>query len=96
MRPTALRDDVAQAERDCVDLIERWHGKGRLSYAVTVRFAPSSTPEQLAMAGALCAADPGIYMQTHVAENRDEVALGRANCSPRRAATSTSMPAPAC
>jgi guanine deaminase len=71
--PDGLRDDVAQAEIDCVDLIERWHGKARLSYAVTVRFAPTSTPEQLAMAGRLCAAYPSVYMQTHVAENRDEV-----------------------
>lgn len=71
--PEALRDDVVQAERDCRELIERWHGVDRLSYAVTVRFAPTSTPEQLAMAGALCRADPTLYMQTHVAENRDEV-----------------------
>ena len=71
--PDGLRDDVAQAERDCIELIERWHGTDRLAYAVTVRFAPTSTPEQLAMAGALCAADPTLYMQTHVAENRDEV-----------------------
>jgi guanine deaminase len=71
--PDGLRDDVDQAERDCVELIERWHGTGRLAYAVTVRFAPTSTPAQLAMAGRLCAAYPGIYMQTHVAENRDEV-----------------------
>jgi guanine deaminase len=71
--PKALCDDVAQAERDCVDLIQRWHGRERLSYAVTVRFAPTSTPEQLDMAGALLDAHPGTYMQTHVAENRDEV-----------------------
>jgi len=71
--PEGLRDDVAQAERDCVDLIQRWHGTGRLAYAVTVRFAPTSSPEQLAMAGELCKAHPGVYMQTHVAENRDEV-----------------------
>jgi guanine deaminase len=71
--PEGLRDDVARAERDCVDLIQRWHGTGRLAYAVTVRFAPTSSPEQLAMAGALCKAHPGVYMQTHVAENRDEV-----------------------
>ena len=71
--PDGLRDDVAQAERDCVDLIQRWHGSGRLAYAVTVRFAPTSSPEQLAMAGALCQSHPGVYMQTHVAENRDEV-----------------------
>jgi guanine deaminase len=71
--PDGLRDDVAQAERDCVDLIQRWHGKGRLAYAVTVRFAPTSSPAQLAMAGALCQAHAGVYMQTHVAENRAEV-----------------------
>ncbi len=71
--PDGLRDDVEQAERDCLDLIARWHGTDRLAYAVTVRFAPTSTPEQLAMAGALCAADHTLYMQTHVAENRDEV-----------------------
>ncbi len=71
--PDGLRDDVVQAERDCVDLIQRWHGRDRLAYAVTVRFAPTSSPEQLAMAGALCAGDASLYMQTHVAENRDEV-----------------------
>jgi guanine deaminase len=71
--PEALRDDVVQAERDCVDLIQRFHGVERLGYAVTVRFAPTSTPAQLAMAGALCRADASLYMQTHVAENRDEV-----------------------
>ena len=71
--PDGLRDDVAQAERDCIDLIQRWHGRDRLAYAVTVRFAPTSTPEQLAMAGSLCAADKSLYMQTHVAENREEV-----------------------
>lgn len=75
--PLGLRDDVAQAQRDCADLIDRWHGKGRLSYAVTVRFAPGSTPEQLAMAAGLCALRQDLYMQTHVAENRDEVALAR-------------------
>lgn len=71
--PDFLRDDVAQAERDCLDLINRWHGRDRLAYAVTVRFAPTSTPAQLAMAGELCRAHAGIYMQTHVAENRAEV-----------------------
>jgi guanine deaminase len=72
--PDGLRDDVARAEADCIDLIDRWHGRGRNAYAVTVRFAPTSTREQLAMAGALCRADPTLYMQTHVAENRAEVA----------------------
>jgi guanine deaminase len=76
--PDGLRDDVIQAERDCIELIQHWHGVERLAYAVTVRFAPTSTPEQLAMAGALCKADPTLYMQTHVAENRDEVKWVRA------------------
>jgi guanine deaminase len=71
--PDGLRDDVVQAERDCIELISRWHGVDRLAYAVTVRFAPTSTPEQLAMAGALCRGDNSLYMQTHVAENRAEV-----------------------
>jgi guanine deaminase len=71
--PEGLVDDVDQAERDCLDLIARWHGVDRLAYAVTVRFAPTSTPAQLAMAGRLCAADPSLYLQTHLAENRAEV-----------------------
>ena len=75
--PEGLRDDVVQAREDCLDLIARWHGVDRLAYAVTVRFAPTSSPEQLAMAGALCAADPSLYMQTHVAENRAEVEWAR-------------------
>jgi guanine deaminase len=72
--PDGLRDDVAGAEADCEDLIQRWHGQGRNSYAVTVRFAATSTDEQLAMAGRLLARHAGVYMQTHVAENTDEVA----------------------
>jgi guanine deaminase len=72
--PDGLRDDVEQAERDCIDLIDRWHGRGRQAFALTVRFAPCSTPAQLAMAGRLLASRPGLYMQTHVAENRAEVA----------------------
>jgi len=71
--PDGLRDDVAGAERDCEDLIARWHGQGRCRYAVTVRFAATSTREQLAMAGELLRRHPGLYMQTHVAENTDEV-----------------------
>jgi guanine deaminase len=71
--PEFLRDDVEQSERDNAELIGRWHGRGRLAYAVTPRFAPTSTDAQLAMAGRLMAATPGLYMQTHVAENTDEV-----------------------
>ncbi|MCU0921276.1 MAG: guanine deaminase [Burkholderiaceae bacterium] len=66
-------DDVDGAEADCRELIERWHGRGRLAYAVTPRFAPTSSAAQLAMAGRLLASRDGLYMQTHVAENPDEV-----------------------
>ena len=72
--PPALCDDVAGAERDCEALIHRWHGQGRNAYAVTVRFAITSTPAQLAMAGELCRRHRGVYMQTHVAETQAEVA----------------------
>ena len=72
--PPGLTDTVDSAERDSEDLIQRWHGKKRLAYAHTVRFAPTSTDAQLALAGRLLAAHPGTYLQTHVAENRDELA----------------------
>jgi guanine deaminase len=71
--PPGLSDDVSGAEADCIELIERWHGRGRLAYALTPRFAPTSSEAQLAMAGRLLASRDGLYMQTHVAENRDEV-----------------------
>jgi guanine deaminase len=72
--PDGLRDEAPDlGARDCVDLIDRWHGKDRLAYAVTVRFAPTSSPAQLAMAGQLCTAYPAVYMRTHLAENRAEV-----------------------
>ena len=72
--PPALTDTVDSAERDSRELIARWHGTGRLAYAMTVRFAPTSTPAQMAMAGRLMREVPDLYMQTHVAENRAEVA----------------------
>ena len=71
--PAGLLDDVVGAERDCEELIARWHGQGRASYAVTVRFAATSTPAQLTMAGELCRRHADLFMQTHVAENQDEV-----------------------
>lgn len=76
--PAALMDDVDAARQDCIALIERWHGQGRLAYAVTPRFALTSTQEQLDMAGALLRDHAGTYMQTHVAENPDEVARAKA------------------
>ena len=76
--PEGLRDDVSEAQAQCEALIARWHGTDRLAYAVTPRFAATSTPEQLAMAGALLRRHAGVYMQTHVAESRAEVAwIGR-------------------
>jgi guanine deaminase len=73
--PPALCDDADPdvAERICREQIERWHGQGRLAYAVTPRFAPTSSEGQLAMAGRLARGAPGLYLQTHVAENPDEV-----------------------
>ncbi len=71
--PPGLCDDVPTAEKACHALIERWHGQGRIAYAVTPRFAPTSSDAQLAMAGRVLRAYPGLYMQTHVAENLDEV-----------------------
>ncbi len=66
------------AAKDCIAasraLIKRWHGKGRQRYAVTPRFAITSTDEQLAAAGALLKEFPTVYMQTHLDENRDEIA----------------------
>jgi guanine deaminase len=56
------------------DLIERWHGKGRQRYAVTPRFAITSTDAQLAAAGALLAEFPTVMMQTHLDENANEIA----------------------
>ena len=71
--PAGLTDSVDEGERDCVELIERWHGRERLAYALTIRFAPTSSDAQLAMAGRLLQAYPGTYLQTHVAENREEL-----------------------
>jgi len=71
--PEALRDTAQRGYDESKALIARWHGKGRASYAVTPRFAPSSTPEQMQMAGALWKESSGTYLQSHVSENRDEV-----------------------
>jgi guanine deaminase len=71
--PEFLRDDAAGSDAHNRALIERWHGRGRLAYAVTPRFAVTSTPEQMRLAGRLIAEVPTLYMQTHVAENTDEV-----------------------
>ena len=72
--PEALTDTAQSAYDDSSALIKKWHGKGRLSYAVTPRFAPTSTPEQLELAGALWSENPGTYMHTHISENIGEIA----------------------
>ena len=59
-------------------LIRRWHGQGRLGYAITPRFAPTSTEAQLRGAGELAAQYPDVWIQSHVAENKDEIAWARA------------------
>jgi len=72
--PDYLRDTAEQGYLDSATLIRRWHGVDRLRYAVTPRFAPTSTPEQMTLAGRLYAEHPGVYLQSHVAENQGEVA----------------------
>ncbi|UXD89451.1 guanine deaminase [Thalassolituus hydrocarboniclasticus] len=73
--PEALCDTVESSVADTQELIDRWHNNGRQLYAITPRFAITSTPEQLAAAGQLLADNPGVYMQTHLAENLDEIAF---------------------
>ena len=75
--PEYLRDTAASGYADSAALIARWHGRGRMQYAITPRFAPSSTPEQLAAAGRLAREHPDVYVHTHVAENEEEVAWAR-------------------
>lgn len=73
--PEALQDTPQSGYDASKRLIEKWHGKGRASYAITPRFAITSTPEQLELAGALVGEHPECYVQTHLSENRDEIAF---------------------
>jgi guanine deaminase len=72
--PAGLRDTPRSAHDDSAALIARWHGRGRLTYAITPRFSPTSTPEQLEAMGALWADNPTCLMQTHLSEQTDECA----------------------
>ena len=72
--PDGLCDTAQSAHDDSAALIARWHGKGRATYAITPRFSPTSTPEQLEALGALWAANPDCLMQTHLSEQVDEIA----------------------
>ncbi|CAM3617146.1 guanine deaminase [Paracidovorax anthurii] len=75
--PDGVRDATAQSLIDTEALIRRWHGRGRLGYAITPRFAPSCSEAQLRGAGELAARHPGVWIQSHVAENRDEIRWAR-------------------
>jgi guanine deaminase len=72
--PEYLRDTPETGERATRELLEAWHGRERLLYAITPRFAPTSSDAQLASAGRLATDYPDALIQTHVAENLDEVA----------------------
>lgn len=75
--PEALCDTVESGYQDSRDLIRAWHGNGRNMYAITPRFAPTSSDEQLAAAGELWREFPDLHVHSHLAENRDEVAWVR-------------------
>ncbi|MDR3213340.1 MAG: guanine deaminase [Azoarcus sp.] len=72
--PAYLHEDADTGDAHTRALIEKWHGRARLAYAVTPRFVPTSTPEQLRRIGRLLADIPGLYLQSHLAEQRAEVA----------------------
>jgi guanine deaminase len=71
--PPGLTDTVEGSRADMLSLIADWHGKGRLGYAVTPRFAISCSDGQLAMAGEVLAQHPTVWMQTHLSENIREI-----------------------
>lgn len=75
--PDGVRDDTEQSLLDTEALIQRWHGVDRLGYAITPRFVPSCSAAQLQGAGELAAQYPEVWIQSHAAENRDEVAWVR-------------------
>jgi guanine deaminase len=75
--PQSLQDTAEQGYEESRELIGRWHGRARLGYAVTPRFAPTSTPAQLELAGTLLGEFPGLFMQTHLSENLAEIAWVR-------------------
>ena len=70
-------DATEQSLIDSEVLIQKWHGKGRLGYAITPRFAPTCSPAQMHGAGELAAKYPDVWIQSHVAENKDEIAWAR-------------------
>jgi len=75
--PEFLLETAKDSYDNSRSLIEEWHGRGLLRYAVTPRFAPTSTPEQLELAGQLKREFPDVYVQSHISENLNEVAWVR-------------------
>ena len=75
--PSDLCDNAAQAYDDSKALIRKWHGQARLSYVITPRFAPTSTAGQLSALGALWNEFPQCLMQTHIAEQAEEIELAK-------------------
>ena len=75
--PAALLDTPRSSYDDSKALIAKWHGRGRARYAITPRFAPTSSPEQLELAGALWAEHPDTYVHSHISENAAECAWVR-------------------
>jgi guanine deaminase len=71
-------DSTEQSLVDSEALIQRWHGRGRLGYAITPRFAPTCSDAQLRGAGQLAEKYPDVWIQSHVAENKHEIAWARA------------------
>jgi len=73
--PESLRDDPDSAYHESRRLLEKWHGRHRLGYAITPRFAVTSSEAQLRAAGKLAAEFPDVHVHTHLAENHDECAM---------------------
>ncbi len=71
--PAALTDTPQSAYDHSKLLIQRWHGRGRQLYALTPRFALTSSPGQMDAVGALWSEHPGTYLQSHLSENAEEV-----------------------
>lgn len=76
-RVNPATDATEQSLIDSENLLQRWHGVDRLGYAITPRFAPTSTDAQLRGAGELAARYPDVWIQSHVAENKAEIAWAR-------------------
>ncbi|WP_152047250.1 guanine deaminase [Aureimonas psammosilenae] len=73
--PPRLLDTPERGYEESKALIQRWHGVGRLEYAITPRFAPTSTDAQLTATGLLAAEHPDLHIQTHLSENHGEIAF---------------------